>query len=73
MIVLIIIYLVSVIGTYISIRRSHRPGGEFENINPTKMDVVCVLLPVVNTMVCLIGMIGYMIVTDSRSFFRLDN
>jgi hypothetical protein len=72
LIVFLVVYVVSGIGAYRSVRKNYLSGGEWHMTSPTLIDVFAVLMPGINIFVCFIGIINYLIETDARSFFRLD-
>ena len=70
--VFLVVYVVAGIGAYRSVRKNYLSGGEWHMTSPTLIDVFAVLMPGINIFVCFMGIINYLIVTDARSFFRLD-
>jgi hypothetical protein len=58
MIVLLIIYLASMIGAYLTIRKTFGPGGEWEVLSPGSTELFLMLMPGFNTFVCLVGIVG---------------
>jgi hypothetical protein len=58
MIVLLIIYLVSVIGAYLTIRRIFGPNGEWEALSPGITELIVVILPLCNSLVTLYGIVS---------------
>jgi len=55
MIVFILIYLASVIGAYLTIRKTFSKGGEWEVLNPGSTELFLMLMPGFNMFVCLVG------------------
>jgi len=55
MIVFILIYLASVIGAYLTIRKTFSKGGEWEVLNPGSTELFIMLMPGFNMFVCLVG------------------
>ena len=47
--VLLVIYLVSAIGSYLAIRKTFLPGGDYHGVAPDTSDMVMVFIPFVNT------------------------
>jgi len=58
MIVLLLIYLASVIGAYLTIRRVFGPGGEWEALSPGAMELFLMFVPGANTFISLTGLVG---------------
>ncbi len=58
MIVLLIIYIASIVGAYLTVRRVFGPGGEWENLTPGFTEVGLIFLPGANTFISLIGLVG---------------
>lgn len=52
-IIFAIIYLLSVIGSYIYIRKQYSRGGEWDIIEPCWIDIFMVFTPALNTMICI--------------------
>jgi len=83
MIVLILIYLVSVIGAYLTIRKIFGEGGEWEVLSPGSTELFLMLMPGFNTflclVLCLVGIVGivvdwiksFNIQIDYNRFFRI--
>jgi hypothetical protein len=61
MIVLIIIYLASIIGAYLTVRQVFGPGGEWEGLTPGFTEVGFIFLPVCNTFVAHVGIVNVII------------
>ena len=57
MIVLILIYLASVIGAYVTFRRLYSAGGEWENLSPSISDIFFMFIPGANTIIMLGGVV----------------
>jgi len=55
MIVLLLIYLASVIGAYLTIRRVFGPGGEWEALSPGATELFLMFVPGANTFISLTG------------------
>lgn len=55
MIVLILIYLASVIGAYLTFRRLYSAGGEWEGLSASISDIFFMFLPLANTVIMLGG------------------
>ena len=68
----LVFYVVSAIVAYRSIRRRYSPGGDWQYGNPNIMDACIVFIPIGNFIVCLLELIEYLIETDARSFFQLN-
>ena len=58
MIVLLIIYLASIVGAYLTVRQIFGPGGEWEGLTPGFTEVGFIFLPVCNTFVSAVGIVG---------------
>ena len=58
MIVFILIYLASMIGAYLTIRKTFSEGGEWEVLSPGSTELFLMLMPGFNTFVCLVGIVG---------------
>lgn len=69
---LLVFYVASAIVAYRSIKRKYSPGGDWQYISPNIMDACIVFIPIANFFICLLELIEYLIETDSRSFFRID-
>lgn len=72
MIVLLIIYLVSVIGAYLTIRRIFGPNGEWEVLNPGATELFLMFLPGFNTFISLIGIVGVIMEWIDSLNFKID-
>ena len=57
MIVFILIYLVSVIGAYVTVRQVFGPNGEWEALSPGATELFLMFLPGANTFISLIGIV----------------
>ena len=57
MIVLLIIYLVSVIGAYVTVRQVFGPRGQWEALSPGATELFLMFLPGANTFISLIGIV----------------
>ena len=55
MIVLILIYLASVIGAYLTFRSLYSVGGEWEGLSPSISDIFFMFVPLANTIITLGG------------------
>ena len=55
MIELLIIYLASIVGAYLTIRKAFSKGGEWEVLSPGSTELFLMLMPGFNTFVCLVG------------------
>jgi hypothetical protein len=79
MIVLILIYLASVIGAYLTIRRTFSVGGEWEGLSPGSTELFLMFLPGFNIFVSLVGIVSIVqdfilslnIKINYRRFFRI--
>ena len=58
MIVLLIIYLASIVGAYLTIRKAFSKGGEWEVLSPGGTELFLMFMPGFNTFVCLVGLVG---------------
>ena len=58
MIVLLIIYLASIVGAYLTIRKTFSKGGEWEVLSPGGTELFLMFIPGFNTFVCLVGLVG---------------
>ena len=58
MTVLLIIYLASMIGAYLTIRKTFSEGGEWEVLSPGGTELFLMLMLGFNTFVCLVGIVG---------------
>ena len=69
----LVVYLASAIAAYILVRRSHRAGGEFENISPIGLDILCVIVPGINSIIAIIEISKQQFAgrTLSERFFRI--
>jgi len=70
MIVLLIIYLASVIGAYLTIRKTFSKGGEWEVLNPGSTELFFMFVPGVNIFVCLVGLAG--LILDFTKSLKID-
>ena len=70
MITLIIIYLVSGIGTYLTIRKVFGPGGEYSSLNPGFQEFMFIFIPGLNMFISLVGVVG--IVVDWIKSFNIQ-
>ena len=70
MIVLLIIYLVSIVGAYLTIRKTFSEGGEWEVLSPGSTELFLMLMPGFNTFICLVGIVG--IVVDWIKSFKIQ-
>ncbi len=61
MIVLLIIYLASIIGAYLTIRQLFSEGGEWEVLDPGYTEFVLIVVPGCNTFIGLAGIVGVII------------
>lgn len=81
MIVFILIYLASMIGAYLTIRKTFSEGGEWEILSPGSTELFLMLMPGFNTFVCLVGIVGIVqdfilslnIKINYNRFFRIKN
>ena len=77
MIVFILIYLASMIGAYLTIRKTFSEGGEWEVLSPGSTELFLMLMPGFNTFVCLVGFAGLLmdftksLKIDYNRFFRI--
>ena len=79
MIVLILIYLASVIGAYLTIRMLYSAGGDWEGLTPGISDIIFMFIPGANTIIMLGGMVTVVqdfilslnIKINYRRFFRI--
>ena len=80
-IILTIVYLLSGIGAYFLIRKNFSKGGVWQNIEPNLADLMLVITPIANTMIC-IGFGIYAILDkilisnnkiSTKKFFNLKN
>lgn len=58
MIVLILIYVASLIGAYLTIRKTFSKGGDWEALNPGSTELMFMFVPGLNIFVCLVGVAG---------------
>lgn len=77
MISLLIIYLASVIGAYLTFRRFYSEVGEWENLSLGRSELFFMFVPGVNIFVCLVG-VADLIINFTKSlkigfkrFFRI--
>ena len=68
----LVFYVASAIVAYRLIRRKYSPGGNWHLGSPNIMDACIVFIPIGNFIVCLLELIEYLIETDARSFFQLN-
>lgn len=68
----IIIYVISAIGTYIWVHKTHSKGGSFESINPSFADLIFTFLPILNTGFALIYFCGCVIYKIDKTFHSGD-
>ena len=61
MIVLLIIYLASIIGAYLTIRQLFSEGGEYEVLSPGYTEFFLIFIPGANTLIAAAGIIGVII------------
>jgi len=79
MIELLIIYLASMIGAYLTIRKTFGPGGEWESLNPGNTEFMLIFVPGINMFISLVGIVGIVvdwikslnIKIDYNRFFRI--
>lgn len=57
MIVLILIYVASVIGAYLTMRRLYSSGGDWEGLSPNVSDIIFMFIPGANTIITLGGVV----------------
>lgn len=72
MIVLLIIYLVSIVGAYLTIRKTFSEGGEWEVLSPGSTELFLIFLPGFNTFVCLVGIVGIVVDWIDSLNFKID-
>ena len=72
MIVLLIIYLASMIGAYLTIRKTFSEGGEWEVLSPGSTDLFLMLMPGFNTFISLIGIVGAIVEWIDSLNFKID-
>ena len=58
---LIITYLASIIGAYLTIRQLFSEGGEWEVLDPGYTEFVLIVIPVCNTLIAAAGTVGVII------------
>jgi len=69
MIVLLIIYLASIVGAYLTVRQVFGPGGEWEALSPGATEIFLIFLPGANTFISLTGIVGAIMTwIDSLNF-----
>jgi hypothetical protein len=59
MLILIIIYIVSVYGSYKFIQIAHSKGGIWEVLNPNLLDIFMTIMPFFNTGFSIMYLLGY--------------
>ena len=69
----IIIYVISAIGTYIWVHKTHSKGGSFDSINPSFADLIFTFLPILNTGFALIYFCGWVIYKIDKIFHSSDS
>jgi len=72
MIVLLIIYLASMIGAYLTIRKTFSAGGEWEVSSPGSTELFLMLMPGFNTFICLVGIVGIVVDWIDSLNFKID-
>ena len=72
MIVFILIYLASMIGAYLTIRKTFSEGGEWEVLSPGSTDLFLMLMPGFNTFISLIGIVGAIVEWIDSLNFKID-
>ena len=70
MIELLIIYLASIVGAYLTIRKTFSEGGEWEVLSPGSTELFLMLMPGFNMFICLVGIVG--IVVDWIKSFNIQ-
>jgi len=79
MIVLLIIYLASIVGAYLTIRKTFGPGGEWEGLSPGSTEFMLIFVPGINMFISGVGIV-YIVVDwitslnikiDYNRFFRI--
>jgi len=69
----IIIYVISAIGTYICLHKTHSKGGSFDSINPSFPYLIFTFLPILNTVFALIYFCGWVIYKIDKIFHSTDS
>lgn len=77
--VLLIIYLVSIVGAYLTFRQVYSAGGEWEVLNPGFSEFALIFVPILNSLIALAGIVGIVqdfilslnIKIDYKRFFRI--
>ena len=72
MIVFILIYLASMIGAYLTIRKTFSEGGEWEVLSPGATELFLMFLPGFNTFISLIGIVGGIMEWIDSLNFKID-
>ena len=72
MIVFILIYLASMIGAYLTIRKTFSEGGEWEVLSPGSTELFLMLMPGFNTFICLVGIVGIVVDWIDSLNFKID-
>ena len=72
MIALLIIYLVSIVGAYLAIRRIFGPNGEWEVLSPGASELFLMFLPGFNTFISSIGIISVIMKWIDSLNFNID-
>jgi len=72
LILFLVFYVASAIVAYRSLRRRYSPGGDWQYLGPNIMDACIVFVPIANFIICILELIEYLLETDARSFFRID-
>ena len=72
MIVLLIIYLASIVGAYLTIRRVFGPNGEWEALSPGARELFLMFLPGANTFISLTGIVGAIMEWIDSLNFKID-
>jgi len=72
MIVLLIIYLASMIGAYLTIRKTFSAGGEWEVSSPGSTELFLMLMPGFNAFICLVGIVGIVVDWIDSLNFKID-
>lgn len=61
MITLLLIYIASFIGAYLTVRKTYNPGGEWEALNPGRTEFMLIFVPGTNTFISLVGIVGIVV------------
>ena len=77
---MLVIYLASIVGAYLTIRKIFSEGGEWENLTPGFAEVGFIFLPGANTFISLAGLVVVImewidslnIKINYNRFFRID-